>query len=392
MAKEKFLDTDKIIESEKNKAYATDAGTGTGSSLPPNETVNENVDIEQTGTDFIDGGDNGTEAPAGDTDGGAGDTGDAGDTGGTGSTTASGTEIPDFVPQEQSADNYNDPDMSATVPTTNDVAVPESNTGLMFGEDKWTVQKQLEELYNRDSPFFETARQNAIRRHLAGGGQNSAMAAAAGEGAAMETAFKVAFADAQTYAAFSQAEQKFIHNALLSDQAYNQARELQTQRIEAQFEAIRLDFKGKSALMDKELDVWLQKAKQEHQYALDMLWENEKAFEGREQRGFQRKMTLEGMLAMSQFYTEGINSVFAATANLKNPTQQAQSLRSGFSLLSNQFDLLQSFWGQWGAGGPTGDYDWLGMTSTDNGMAWWDWSNTGGGTYGGGTDTGGNSK
>jgi hypothetical protein len=238
--------------------------------------------------------------------------------------------------------NFIEPDMSASVDPIGDVAIPESTTGHDgYTEDDWLVEKRLEALYDRDSPFFEQARQQATRRHLASGGQNSAMAAAAGEGAAMETAFKVAFADAQTYAAFSQAEQKFIHNALLSDQAYKQAGELQQQRIEAQFEAIRLDFKGKSALMDKELDIWLDKARVEHSYKLDL-----------EAKGFDRKMQLEGMLAMTQFYSDGVRAVFDATANLKNPSQQAESLRRGFELLSQQWDLGQAFWGQWAAGGP----------------------------------------
>ena len=84
--------------------------------------------------------------------------------------------------------------------------IPESTTGIPAEQVMWEVddnqlvQKQLEKLYDRDSPFFQMARERASRAHLAAGGQNSAMAAAAGEMAAMDTAFKVAFADAATYA------------------------------------------------------------------------------------------------------------------------------------------------------------------------------------------------
>jgi len=281
--------------------------------------------------------------------------------------------------------------MSASVDAAGDVAIPESTTGhTEYGKEDWTVAGQLEKLYDRDSPFFEKARQQAQRRHLSAGGQNTLMAGAAGESAAMETAFKVGFADAETYKAFSQAEQKFIHNALLSDQAYGQARELQDQRIEAQFEAIRLDFKGKTALMDKELDQWYDKAKQQHQYAIDMMWEQETAYEGREQRGFQRKMTLEGMLAYSNYFTTGLQSVMAATANLKNAQQQGESMRQGMTWLNQQGNYLQSFWGQWAAGGPPMEGDWLGQSSTDNSTAWWNFANTGYDYSGTGGDTGGN--
>lgn len=269
-----------------------------------------------------------------------------------------GGGVPDFIPDEQDSDAPVDPDMDASVDDAGDVGFPEGDH---------TVAGNLETLYDRDSPFFEKARQQAMRRHLGAGGQNSAMAAAAGELAAMDTAFRVAFEDAKTNANFK-----------LADQAYKQARELQSQRIEAQFEAIRLDFKGRSFLMDKELDQWFMKARQQHQYALDLMWEQESAFEGREQRGFQRKMTLEGMMAMSEFMTSSVASVIAATANLKNAEQQRASMQSGMAFLSQQFDYLQSFWGQWAAGGPSQDEaNWLGQSGGEAGTWWWDWSGGG---------------
>jgi len=303
-------------------------------------------------------------------------------------TASGGTEgdsdIKDFIPEEGGRSTTSgDTDMSASVADAASVPVPESTTDFTnLTEDDYLVENRMEELYDRDSPFYEKARQQMTRRHLAAGGQNSAMAAAFGEGAAMETAYKVAFADAKTMAAFSAAEQRFIHNALLSDQAYDQARELQSQRIDAQFEAIRLDFKGKSMLMDKELDQWFSKARQQHQYALDMMWEQEEAYEGREQRGFVRKMNLEGMLAMSEFYTQSVSSVIGATANLKNANQQKASMESGMAWMSNQFDLLQSFWGQWGAGGPpnNNEQQFIGEESdTNQYQNWWEFTNPVGG-------------
>ena len=85
-------------------------------------------------------------------------------------------------------------------------ATTDSGTGIEAAPTEWdvtreqTVAGQMEDIYDRDSPFFDQARERATRAHLAGGGQNSLMAAQAGEMAAMDQAFKIAFADASTYA------------------------------------------------------------------------------------------------------------------------------------------------------------------------------------------------
>jgi hypothetical protein len=214
------------------------------------------------------------------------------------------------------------------------------------------------------------------------------MAGGFGEMAAMDAAFQVAQQDAALYARsaefnatmqnqFSLAEQAFIHNAMLSDQSYQQARELQTQRLSAQMEAIILDYKGRSALMDKELDQWFLTAAQSHEYNLDLLWEQASVTEGQAGRDFARTMTLNGMLQMTNFYTMAFQSVLQYANNPNfTPEQQAAAMREGMMWASQQFDFIQSFWGQWGAGGPPGSSSGLGFSSSDALASWWDFNTT----------------
>lgn len=241
-------------------------------------------------------------------------------------------------------------DMGYTVPEAGDTPIPDSAGHTDPQMTPWdvtreqTVAGQLEDLYNRDSPFMEQARQRAIRSNLASGGQNSAMAGAFGELAAMDVAFKVGFADAATYARsaefnaamsnqFSLAEQQFVHNAVLSDQAFQQSKILQTQRIAAQFEAIVLDYKGRSNLMDKELDQWFLKAKQDHQYQLDKLYATGNI-----------QQTLNNSLQLSNFYIAGFQSVMDAANNPNlTPQQSAAALREGMTYLRQQWDFLYQF-------------------------------------------------
>jgi hypothetical protein len=265
------------------------------------------------------------------------------------------TGVPDYDPEIGDIGD----DLDYEVPEIGDVDFVTSSGSADPTMTPWevteeqTVMGQLTENYNRDSPFFEQARQRAIRQHLAGGGQNSAMAAGFGELAAMDTAFKVSFADAQTYARsaefnaamanqFSLAEQQFMHNALLSDQNFRQAGALQTQRIAGQLESITLDYQGRASLLG-----------QQHSYGLDMLYAQADLMEGQAGRDFGRTMTLNGMTSMTNFFTNGINGVLQAANNPNfTPEQQSGAMQEGMLWLSQQFDLLQGFWGQWGAGGP----------------------------------------
>jgi hypothetical protein len=72
--------------------------------------------------------------------------------------------------------------------------------------------------------------------------------------------------------------------------------------------------------------------------------------------------------------------VIGATANLKNPTQQAASMEAGMNWMQQQGDFMQNFWGQWAAGGPPMDQNWLGQSSTDNSTSWWDFAEEAGWT------------
>lgn len=263
-------------------------------------------------------------------------------------------------------------DMSYTVPAIGSVPVPNSSGHQDPAMTPWivtpeqTVAGQLAELYNRDSPFFETARQKAIRSHLSGGGQNSAMAAQFGELAAMDEAFKVAFQDAATYAAsaqfnasmsnqFSLAEQAFIHNAVLSDQAFQQAAALQTQRIAATFESIVLDYKGRANLMDKELDQYLIKSQSDFGYQLGLI-------------GAQTDATtrVNSMNQLANFYVTGFQSVMAAANNPNlTPEQSAAALREGMATLYQQWQFLADFLGAYGNAAGANPYDWLGNAAFD---------------------------
>jgi len=299
--------------------------------------------------------------------------------------------VPDYTPEDYSGEvgqNTVDPatKIDTTPPPAGDVPFVTSSGTAEPTMTPWevtreqTVQGQLTDLYNRDSPFFETARQRAIRSALSGGAQNSAMAGAFGELAAMDEAFKVGFADAQTYAQsaqfnaqmanqFSLAEQQFVHNALLSDQNYRQARELQTQRIAGQLKAIVADYQGRSALMDQELQNWFTQAKQAHEYQIDLLYEQGALAEGQSGRDFARTMVLNGMNTMTNFYTNAFAAVMQYANNPNfTPEQQKAAMENGMAWAQSQWDMLQAYWGQWAAGGPPMQ-SFLGGTSN-----WYDWS------------------
>lgn len=265
-----------------------------------------------------------------------------------------------------------------TVPDATDVETPDGSGTAEVEQTNWdvteeqTVAGQFEDLYNRDSPIFELARQRAIRQHLGSGGQNSAMAAGFGEVAAMDKAFEMAKQDALTYARsaefnaamanqYSLAEQRFIHNALLSDQAFEQAKSLQTQRIAAQMELMVMDYKGRSALMDQELDNWFQQASKQFEYDMSKL---SFQLEGEKQ--------MINMQALANFYTNGFASVMniASNPNL-TPEQSRKAIENGMTWFNNQLsafrNILSSNAGQSSSGG---------QFLSQN---WWQGGNTGGG-------------
>lgn len=279
-----------------------------------------------------------------------------------------GDGVPDYSDEADAIQG--DGNMDYTVPGTPDLEPPMSSGTADPTQTEWevtpeqTVQGQLEELYNRDSPFFEQARQRAIRQHLAAGGQNSAMAAGFGELAAMDQAFKVAFQDAQTYARsaefnaamanqYSLAEQRFIHNAMLSDQAYDQAAALQTQRVEAQLESIVLDYKGRSMLMDKELDQWFLKAKQEFAYQMGTL-----------DKQADLQIRVNNMQALTNFWVHGFDSVMQVAGNPNlTPEQSRAAMEEGMIWFQRQRDAFASWLN--GASIANGGNDFLGWGNQD---------------------------
>lgn len=235
------------------------------------------------------------------------------------------------------------------VPEAEDAWVPEGSGTADVEQTLWnvtpeqTVAGQFEDLYDRDSPIFELARQRAIRQHLGSGGQNSAMAAGFGEVAAMDKAFQMAQQDAQTYARsaefnaamanqYSLAEQRFIHNALLSEQAFQQAKSLQTQRIHAQLESIVLDYKGRSALMDQELDNWFRQSAKQFEYDMSKL---SFQLEGEKQ--------MINMQALANFYSNGFSSVMQIASNPNlTPKQSKAAIEEGMAWFNTQLSNFRN--------------------------------------------------
>jgi hypothetical protein len=260
------------------------------------------------------------------------------------------------------------PDPFTTSGTGN---APEPSTWDVSREQ--TVKGQLEDNYDRNSPFMEKAAEETSRQHLAGGGQNSLMARKAGQAAAMDVAFKVSMADAATYARsaefnaamknqFGLAEQRFIQNSLLSDQNYRQSIELQTQMIAGQLEGIRQEYLGKSSLMDKEFEQFFSKATYEAQLK-----------EFAEQSGYQRQVSIQGMISNGAFLINGFNSVMEyANREGFTPEQSAAAIRSGMQFVREGFDINEAFWASVGAGPDRGgDFP---NQPFNVGYEWWDFS------------------
>lgn len=345
-----------------NGASTESQNSGGSSSLDPNFNQDSGSTTQKTGEDSKIG-------PV--EDGGVIDAGASED-----------KSVPDYSGEADAIQG--DGNMDYTVPGTPDLTPPVSSGTAEPTQTNWdvtkeqTVQGQLEDLYNRDSPFFEQARQRAIRQHLSAGGQNSAMAAGFGELAAMDQAFKVAFQDAQTYARsaefnasmanqFSLAEQRFIQNAILSDQAYDQAAALQTQRVEAQMESIVLDYKGRNQLMDKELDQWFLKAKQEFAYNMETL-----------SKQADLQMRVNNMQALTNFWVAGFQSVMEVANNPNLTPEQSRAAMeqgmiwwekqreafttwlNGASIAMGGKDFLATGW----AGGSSGYPNWADFSST----------------------------
>lgn len=95
------------------------------------------------------------------------------------------------------------------------------------------VENRMASLMESDNPVFQSLREATMRAHAARGGKNSLMASRAAVTMMADMAFKIGSQDAATLARsaefnaamknqFGLAEQRFFHNALLSDQNYRQ--------------------------------------------------------------------------------------------------------------------------------------------------------------------------
>lgn len=138
------------------------------------------------------------------------------------------------------------------------------------------VENRMASLMESDNPVFQSLREATMRAHAARGGKNSLMAARAAVTQMADMAFKIGSQDAQTLARsaefnaamanqFGLAEQRFIHNALLSDQNYRQGvmmiREQSAARINeigaetsGRLATISAQFAGEMQLEDRRTD------------------------------------------------------------------------------------------------------------------------------------------
>jgi len=163
-------------------------------------------------------------------------------------------------------------------------AVPEN----MPGPTDWnvtaeqTVAGQLEKNLSKDNPLFDTQRENVMRQYAQTGLRNSTMAMTQAEQQVINTAFQVSAQDAATFARsaefnatmrnqFSAAEQAFMFQALLSDQNFNQARELQAQQIAGQIAAIGAQTRGQLSIDAARHEQQLQQMDANHQMNLQAM-------------------------------------------------------------------------------------------------------------------------
>lgn len=188
----------------------------------------------------------------------------------------------------------------------------------MPGPAEWTVddrQTVLGQMRNarlspEAAPLYERMRQAVVRGFLAKGGKNSMRAHQAAEMVVVETAFKIGAADAQVYARsaefnaamknqFSAAEQRFMHEAMLSDQNFQQAKTIQQMQIDAEAAraaaaAAQISMQNQAAadMFEREQANWIERATISHGFNLEII-----GLQNTNQRGILRlQADLEGGL------------------------------------------------------------------------------------------------
>lgn len=211
---------------------------------------------------------------------------------------------------------------------------------FMPGPHEWevteeqTVSGQLEKNLSRDNPLYQQISDRVTQNYAARGLKNSAMAASAAEMAVINTAFQVSAADAATFARsaefnattknhFSAAEQAFIHNALLSDQNFSQARVLQQEQIAGQLAAIGAQASSQKALQESAQEHDLKRMEVAHAINLETI-------------GAQHSMNLDTMSFQSEL---GMNE--AAFANQLEIQKMDRGLLHELTRMDVQFGQAQ---------------------------------------------------
>jgi len=222
----------------------------------------------------------------------------------------------------------------------------------MPGPTEWevtedqTVAGQLENNLSKDSPLFEvlqeSAQTNAARRGL----KNSLMALTAGELATVSKAFEISSQDAATFARsaefnaitanqFSQAEQAFMHSAMLSEQNFRQASRLQQEQIQGAIDQISAEIRGRSRLAEQQQDHWLQQSGVMHAQNLESMELNHVL--DVERLGVVQDYNLESMA----FQTESQMALAGFNSDLQAALMDRQFMQN-LQLNEQQFGMQQS--------------------------------------------------
>lgn len=144
--------------------------------------------------------------------------------------------------------------------------------------DEQTVQGQMASLMENDNPVFKSIREQIMRAHAAQGGKNSLMAARSATMAMANMAFQIGSQDAAVFAKsaefnaamsnqFGLAEQQFMHNALLSNQNFQQGKRILDMQIAGQLK--QLGFQAQ--MQDRQFAFNLQMEGLQHQHQLETM-------------------------------------------------------------------------------------------------------------------------
>jgi len=162
--------------------------------------------------------------------------------------------------------------------------MPENMPGPSEWEvtDEQTVAGQMQKNLAPDSPLLNQIRDQTLLQAGRAGMKNSLMALSAADKNAIDTAFSISVEDARTYARsaefnavmknqFSAAEQAFMHNAMLSDQNFKQARVLQKEQIDGALQQIAKQIQGSLTLADREQEHMVQRIGLQHAQAIEAM-------------------------------------------------------------------------------------------------------------------------